>query len=61
MADNFGIDDAPACPKCKTRMNLTRRAPHPLYEIEFERQTFVCRLCPNEFVRCADRQGELIG
>jgi hypothetical protein len=61
MAASFGTDDALACPECKTRMNLTRRAPHPVYGIEFELQTFVCRRCRNEFVRSADRQGEIIG
>ena len=61
MPASFGANDTPVCPRCKTSMNLTRRAPHMVYGIEFESQTFVCRLCRNEFVRTADALGEVIG
>jgi hypothetical protein len=61
MPASFGANDTPPCPRCKTCMNLTRRAPHLVYGIEFESQTFVCRLCRNEFVRSANHQGEITG
>jgi hypothetical protein len=54
----FGAGDHPTCPECKSLMRLTRRAPHPSYGNEFERQTFQCRSCKHEIERNADRAGE---
>ena len=42
----FGIDRLP-----------TRRAPHPLYGIEYELQSFECRTCARETNRSADSAG----
>ena len=55
----FGADDNPTCPECKSLMRLTRRAPHPVYGLEFEQQTFECRSCRYEMERNADRAGEM--
>jgi hypothetical protein len=60
QAVSFGADENPVCPECKSRMFLTRRAPHPIYGIEFEKQTFECRACRYEIQRSADRLGEVI-
>jgi hypothetical protein len=40
-------------------MRLTRRAPHPLYGIEYELQSFSCRKCGQEIHRSADGAGLL--
>jgi hypothetical protein len=56
----FGANDNPTCPECKSLMRLTRRAPHPIYGDEFERQTFECRSCRHEIERNADRAGEVL-
>jgi hypothetical protein len=59
MLNRFGAPDTPACPKCKNRMRLTRRMPHPKYGHEFELQTFTCRVCQHEIERSADRPGDV--
>jgi CRP-like cAMP-binding protein len=38
-------------------MNVTRRAPHPLYGDKYELQTFKCWTCRYETERSADRNG----
>ena len=55
----FGADDSPRCTECKNLMRLTRRGPHPIHGIEFERQTFKCRSCGHEIERNTDRLGEI--
>jgi hypothetical protein len=59
MLNRFGATDTPACPKCKNRMRLTRRMPHPKYRYEFELQTFTCGVCQLEIERNADQRGEV--
>jgi hypothetical protein len=56
----FGASDNPTCPECKSLMGLTRRAQHPIYGNEFERQTFECRSCGHEIDRNADRAGKFL-
>jgi hypothetical protein len=60
MRIRFGATDIPECPKCRNHMLLTRRVPHPIYGVEFERQTFKCRSCSHEVERNADRLGEIL-
>jgi hypothetical protein len=60
MRVRFGATDNPPCPQCKSRMCITRRTPHPVYGMEFERQTFECRSCRYEIERNADRVGEIL-
>jgi hypothetical protein len=55
----FGANDHPTCSECNDLMRLTRRTPHPIHGIEFERQTFECRSCGHEVERNADRLGEI--
>ena len=59
MPTRFGATDNPVCPKCKNRMRLTRRTPHPVHGYDFELQTFTCRVCRHEIERDADRLGEV--
>lgn len=59
MPTRFGATDNPVCPKCKNRMRLTRRTPHPVRGDAFERQTFTCRVCQHEIERDADSLGEV--
>lgn len=57
MFRNFGSGDTPTCPDCKSRMHLTRRAPHPVYGHDFELQTFRCGNCQHQSLRSADTFG----
>lgn len=59
MPTRFGATDNPVCPDCKNRMRLTRRSPHPSRGDDFERQTFVCRVCEHEIERDANVLGEV--
>ena len=59
-AVSFGINDRPSCPRCKNGMRITGRSPHPLYGLNFEFQTFACRVCRCEISRNADIAGEVI-
>jgi hypothetical protein len=56
----FGAGDNLACPDCKDRMGLTRRAPHPMLANAFEQQTFTCRICKRDIERGVDRLGKAI-
>jgi hypothetical protein len=59
-AVNFGIHDTRTCTECKNVMRITRRAPHPIYGLALELQTFTCRICKHESKRSADVAGEVI-
>jgi hypothetical protein len=59
-AVSFGIDDMPVCTECNNSMRITRRSPHPTYGLNFEFQTFACRVCRYEINRSADIAGEVI-
>jgi hypothetical protein len=54
---HFGVDSPPRCVTCRQVMRLTRRAPHPLYGLEYELQSFGCRKCSQEIHRSADGAG----
>jgi hypothetical protein len=56
---HFGVDFPPRCETCRQVMRLTRRAPHPLYGLEYELQSFACRKCSQEIHRSADGAGHL--
>ena len=53
---SFGADDHPTCPKCGQRMYVSRRTPHPLAP-QHEVQTFTCKECEEELIRCVDGNG----
>ena len=53
---SFGSNDRPTCPKCGAAMYL-RRAPHPTFEQDYERQFFSCSKCHHEIERNADKDG----
>jgi hypothetical protein len=52
---HFGVNFPPVC--CRKDMRLTRRAPHPLYGLEYELQSFECRICGRDIDRSADGAG----
>ena len=56
---HFGVDSPPRCETCRQIMHLTRRAPHPLYGMDYELQSFWCRKCDQEIHRSADGAGLL--
>ena len=60
MQVRFGATDNPVGPLCRNRMRLTRRTPHPTRGVDFERQTFACRVCKHETERDADCLGEVM-
>jgi hypothetical protein len=54
----FGVDDKPRCTNCGAWTFLTRRSPAAEYAIEYERQTFTCPGCGQEFERVVDAEGK---
>jgi C4-type Zn-finger protein len=52
----YSPDDALVCPQCRQPMSLTRRAPHA--DAQYEWQTFTCRRCGYESIRCACVDGQ---
>ena len=53
----FGAIDRPACPHCGERASLTRRSPHPDYDLRYERQLFICSACDHAIERIVDVDG----
>jgi hypothetical protein len=53
----FGAIDRPACPYCGERASLTRRSPHPDYDLGYERQMFICSACDHAIERIVDAHG----
>jgi hypothetical protein len=47
----YSPDDALVCPQCRQPMSLTERTPSA--DAEYEWQTFACRRCGYESMRCA--------
>lgn len=56
--ESFGARDILVCPKCGERMGLTRRTPHSVFGMLFERQTFTCYSCHFETERSSDKRGD---
>ena len=54
----FGVNDKPRCPSCGEPMFLTRRSPAADYALQYERQTFTCPDCDQEFERVVDAAGK---
>jgi hypothetical protein len=54
---SFGAIDRPACPYCGERASLTRRSPHPDYDLRYERQMFICSACDHAIERIVDASG----
>src|SRR5262249_29248735 len=52
--------DRPACPYCGERVYLTRRTPHPDYDLCYERQIFTCSACDQTIERLVDANGNLL-
>jgi len=55
LPHHFGVNFPPVC--CRRDMRLTRRAPHPLYGLEYELQSSECRICDLDIDRSADGAG----
>jgi Zn finger protein HypA/HybF involved in hydrogenase expression len=56
----FGVDDKPRCLNCGELEFLTRRSPAGEHALEYERQTFTCPGCKQEFERVVDADGNAI-
>jgi Zn finger protein HypA/HybF involved in hydrogenase expression len=56
----FGVSDKPRCPNCGEPMFLTRRSPAGDHALQYERQTFTCPGCKQEFERIVDAGGNAI-
>ena len=54
----FGVDDKPRCTNCGALTFLTRRSPAAEHALEYERQTFTCPGCVQEFERVVDAEGK---
>src|SRR5262249_31101447 len=58
QSPSFGATiDRPACPYCGERVYLTRRTPHPDYDLCYERQIFTCSGCDQTIERLVDANG----
>jgi hypothetical protein len=57
-ARRFGARDKPPCANCGNRTFLTRRSPASSYALQFERQTFTCLECDQDFERVVDVEGK---
>ena len=56
----FGVDDKPPCTNCGALTFLTRRSPAAEHALTYERQTFTCLGCGQEFERVVDAEGKPI-
>ena len=56
----FGADDKPRCPNCGELTFLTRRAPAAEHAPQYERQTFTCLECDEDFERVVDADGKAV-
>jgi hypothetical protein len=57
----FGTHDKPPCANCGNQTFLTRRSPAASYALQFERQTFTCLGCDQDFERVVDAEGKALG
>jgi hypothetical protein len=55
---SFGVDDKPRCTNCGALTFLTRRSPAADHALGYERQTFTCPGCGQEFERVVDADGK---
>jgi len=61
QSPSFGATiDRPACPYCGERVYLTRRTPHPDYDLCYERQIFTCSACDQTIERLVDANGNTV-
>lgn len=56
----FGVDDKLRCRNCGELTSLTRPAPAAEDALEYERQTFTCPACEQEFERVVDARGKAV-
>src|SRR6516162_4172732 len=54
----FGVDDKPRCTNCGALTFLTRRSPAAEQALAYERQTFTCPGCGQDFERIVDAEGK---
>jgi hypothetical protein len=52
------VDDKPRCTNCGALTFLTRRSPAAEHALAYERQTFTCAGCGQEFERVVDAEGK---
>ncbi len=48
----------PACPDCGELTYLTRRSPHPDYDLRYEHQMFTCSVCDHPLEHIVDADGK---